>query len=123
LFRLWNFGKALRSTIPLFNFRILCSHMYDQGNQNSRYLEFCCKCVRRAMELGLGSFAELDDILSNKIKVSDQVMAPIETKAAERLEYLEKDIVRKQRRRFNFLEEKVKQIQEASGGAKQFNMK
>ena len=50
-------------------------------------------------------------------------MAPIETKAAERLEYLEKDIVRKQRRRFNFLEEKVKQIQEASGGAKQFNMK
>jgi hypothetical protein len=68
---------------------------YDQGNQNPKYLEFCCKCMRRAMELGIGTFAEIEDILTNKIKVSDSVIAAIESKASERLEYLEKDIVRK----------------------------
>jgi hypothetical protein len=41
------------------------------------------------------------------------------------MEYLDKDIVRKQRRRFNLLEEKVAQMQEdnaISGGNKTGNM-
>lgn len=63
------------------------------------------------MELNLQSFAELEDLLANKIKVgstaSDQLVALVENKITERLEYLDKDIVRKQRRRFNILEEKV----------------
>jgi len=43
----------------------------------------------------------------------------VESKRLERMDYLDKDIVRKQRRRFMILEEKVKQIQEQktlSGG-------
>ena len=60
------------------------------------------------MELGIGTFQELEDILTHKIKLPETLIAAIENKASERIEYLEKDIVRKQRRRFNMLEEKVK---------------
>jgi len=53
----------------------------------------------------------LEDLLANKVKLGsgavDELVAVVETKITERLEYLEKDIVRKQRRRFNILEEKV----------------
>ena len=59
------------------------------------------------MELGIQSFGELEDILTNKVKIQDEVIGVIENKYAERLEYLDKDIVRKQRRRFQMLEEKV----------------
>lgn len=64
------------------------------------------------MELGLQSFAELEDIIANKIKTGSQqveeLVSVVETKITERLEYLDKDIVRKQRKRFAVLEEKVK---------------
>jgi len=53
------------------------------------------------------SFAELEDIVTNKVKIADDLIANIENKSSERQEYLEKDIVRKQRKRFNMLEEKV----------------
>lgn len=77
------------------------------------------------MELGLQTFAELEDILQNKVKLGsaqvDELVGLIETKVTERTEYLEKDIVRKQRKRFQVLEEKVQQMQEdksISGGNK-----
>lgn len=38
-------------------------------NENKRYLEFVCKCVRRAMELPDTDFNELHETLTNKIKV------------------------------------------------------
>mmetsp|Transcript_9422 Transcript_9422/g.8932 ORF Transcript_9422/g.8932 Transcript_9422/m.8932 type:complete len:105 (-) Transcript_9422:303-617(-) len=81
---------------------------YDSGQPNSRYLEFCCKCVRRSMELGLQQFGELEEILNSKVKLPEDVLGPVETKFAERVEYLSQDIVRKQRKRFNLLEEKSK---------------
>jgi hypothetical protein len=66
------------------------------------------------MELGLQTFAELEEILANKIKLGsaqvDELVGLVESKIGERLEYLDKDIVRKQRRRFNILEEKVQQL-------------
>ena len=96
---------------------------FDPANPNPKYLEFCCKCIRRSMELGLQSFAELEDLLANKIKIgssaADELVALVENKITERLEYLDKDVVRKQRRRFNALEDKVQQLQEQksiSGG-------
>ena len=78
------------------------------------------------MELGIQSFGELEDILTNKVKIQDEVIGVIENKYAERLEYLDKDIVRKQRRRFQMLEEKVQQMQEQkqmTGGNQTVNMK
>ena len=85
----------------------------DAGNVNPRYLEFCCKCVRRAMEIGdYQSFEELGQRLKEGIKVPEEDEATIETRVNERLEYLDKDIVRKQRKRFAALEERVKQMQE-----------
>ena len=81
------------------------------------------------MELGLQSFTDLEDILANKIKLGsaavDELVSLVENKNVERIEYLDKDIVRKQRRRFNLLEEKVAQMQEdntISGGNKQGNL-
>ena len=51
----------------------------------------------------------------------DELVGLIESKVTERTEYLDKDIVRKQRKRFQVLEEKVQQMQEdksMSGGNK-----
>ncbi len=77
------------------------------------------------MELGLQTFAELEEILQNKVKLGssqvDELVGLIESKVTERTEYLDKDIVRKQRKRFQVLEEKVQQMQEdksISGGNK-----
>jgi hypothetical protein len=53
------------------------------------------------------------------VKVPEEDEAAIETRINERLEYLDKDIVRKQRKRFAALEERVKQMLESqtlSGG-------
>ncbi len=77
------------------------------------------------MELGLQTFAELEDVLQNKVKLGssqvDELVGLIESKVTERTEYLDKDIVRKQRKRFQALEDKVQQMQEdksISGGNK-----
>ena len=102
---------------------------FDPANPNAKYLEFACKCIRRSMELGLQSFTDLEDILANKIKLGgatvEELVSVVESKVTERMEYLDKDIVRKQRRRFNLLEEKVAQMQEdnaISGGNKTANL-
>ena len=42
---------------------------FDPANPNPKYLEFCCKSIRRSMELGLQTFAELEEILSSKVKL------------------------------------------------------
>ena len=99
LVQLVDFWEGVKLNNPLVQVQQIIQ-AYDAGNQHARYLEFCCKCVRRAMELGIGTFQELEELLQNKIKLSEEMMAPIENKSAERLEYLDKDIVRKQRKRF-----------------------
>ena len=71
--------------------------------------EFCCKCIRRAMETGdYASFEELGQRINEGVKVAEDDEAAVETRINERLEYLNKDIVRKQRKRFAALEERVK---------------
>lgn len=47
------------------------------------------------MELGQSNFNELEDILTNKVKMNEETIAYVENKLYERLEYLDKDIVRK----------------------------
>jgi hypothetical protein len=90
------------------------------GTENPRFLEFCCKCIRRALEAGdFQSYEELGQRSSEGVPVPEEDEAAIETRINERLEYLDKDIVRKQRKRFAALEERVKQMleqQSLSGG-------
>lgn len=82
------------------------------------------------MELGLQTFAELEDVIANKVaklgsSTVDELVAVVESKVTERIEYLDKDIVRKQRQRFFILEEKVQKLQEQmsiSGGNKVMNI-
>ena len=93
---------------------------HETGVENPRYLEFCCKCIRRAMETGdYGSFEELGQQIREGVRVDEEDEAAIESRINERIEYLDKDIVRNQRKRFAALEEKVKQMleeQSLSGG-------
>ena len=63
------------------------------------------------METGAQSFEELAALVDG-VKLPEAEMAQLETKLSERVNYLEKDIVRKQRKRFMLLEEKVKEMQE-----------
>ena len=88
---------------------------------NPKYLEFCCKSIRRAMEIGdFTSFEELGQRIREGVKISEEDEASIESRINERLEHLNKDIVRKQRKRFATLEEKVKTMleqQTLSGGS------
>ena len=77
-------------------------------NENKRYLEFICKCVRRAMELPETDFNELNDTLSHKIKVDAACEEGVLGLLTARVENLTQDIVVKQRKRFMILEEKVK---------------
>ena len=69
---------------------------HDAGTQNPRYLEFCCKCIRRAMESGdHAGFVELGQQIREGVKVAEEDEAAIESRINERIEYLDKDIVRK----------------------------
>lgn len=69
---------------------------HDAGTQNQRYLEFCCKCIRRAMESGdHAGFVELGQQIREGVKVAEEDEAAIESRINERIEYLDKDIVRK----------------------------
>lgn len=69
-----------------------------------------------------GDYTSLEEFgvrVRDGVKVPEDDEAAIETRVNERLEFLDKDIVRKQRKRFAALEEKVKQMleqQTLSGG-------
>lgn len=58
------------------------------------------------------SLEQLGNRVRDEVKIAEEDEAAIETRINERLEYLDKDVVRKQRKRFAALEEKVKQILE-----------
>lgn len=81
------------------------------GTPSTRFLELACKCVRRALETGdYESFAELAEKIETEIKVPEDDESLVESIINERIGYLEKDIVRKQRIRFEALETRVKEM-------------
>jgi hypothetical protein len=85
---------------------------HEAGNENPRYLEFSCKCVRRALEIGdYESFESLAERIRD-VKIPEDDEAAVENTLNERIGYLQKDIVRKQRKRFDTLEQKVQQMLE-----------
>lgn len=81
---------------------------HEAGNENPRYLEFSCKCIRRALEIGdYESFESLSERIRDGVKIPEEDEAAVENTINERIGYLQKDIVRKQRKRFDTLEQKV----------------
>jgi hypothetical protein len=84
----------------------------DAAEENKHFLEFCCKCIRRAMEMPDAHLEELAETLDSKVKCSDAVMEGVLAILSKRLENLDSDIVVKQRHRFEVLEEKVKTMLE-----------
>ena len=95
-------------------------------NENKRYLEFICKCVRRALELPETDLNELNETLTNKVKIDTATEEGVIGLLNARKENLNQDIVVKQRKRFMILEEKVKQMLESrtlSGGENRITTK
>ncbi len=67
LIQLVDFWEGVKLNTPLTQLQqIILS--FDQGTHNPKYLEFACKCIRRALELSLGTFPEIEDLLNTKIK-------------------------------------------------------
>lgn len=77
---------------------------------NPKYLELYCKGVRRVMEIGTMSRDEIIAILQ-KIKEPEELAGSVNNKISEKLDHLQKDIVRKQRLRFQILENKLKELE------------
>lgn len=73
-----------------------------------RMLEFACKCIRRSMELPDFKVDEIYELLLNKVKIADNIQQDVQDMIKNREDLLDKDIVLKQRKRFEQLEEEVK---------------
>lgn len=55
---------------------------------DKRYLEFICKCIRRAMELPETDLNELNDTLNTKVKVDQSAEEGVITLLKNRIENL-----------------------------------
>ena len=62
--------------------------MQSPDNENKRYLEFVCKCIRRAMELPETDLNELNETLNNKVKVDVSAEEGVLTLLKNRIEQL-----------------------------------
>ena len=67
----------------------------DSDNKNKQYLEFVCKCIRRAMELPETDFNELNETLTNKVKVDVACEEGVLGLLESRIKNLTDDIVAK----------------------------
>jgi hypothetical protein len=102
------FWDGLKVNSPAAQLAQICTAV----EASPRLLEFCCKCIRRAMELPELKVDELIDLLINKVKIDNKVEIDVSDILTKRFELLEQDIVLKQRRRFEQLEVEVKVLLE-----------
>ena len=117
------FWEGVKVNNPIVQLQQLCA---SADAENKRYLEFCCKCVRRAMEQPETDLEELSRILTETVRVNPEDMAAVLEILDNRTSNLDSDIVVKQRQRFEVLEEKVKTLLEErtlSGGNNQITTK
>ena len=118
-----DFWEGVKVNNPVAQLTQLCANV-DQ--ESKRYLEFCCKCVRRAMEQPETDLEELSRILNENVRVDPEDMQSVLDILDSRVQNLDSDIVVKQRQRFELLEEKVKTLLEErtlSGGNNQITTK
>ncbi len=87
--------------------------MVDSGDmaESPKLLEFTVKAFRRVMEQGKHTYEELKEIIE-KVELDDELLGPLKNKIHERKELMAQDVVRKQRKRFLLLEEKVAEMQQ-----------
>jgi hypothetical protein len=98
------FWDGLKVNNPIVQLSQICAAV----ELSPRMLEFACKCIRRSMELPDFKIEELYDLLVNKIKIAPSIEDQVLELIKNRVELLKKDIVLKQRKRFEQLEEEVK---------------
>ncbi len=63
------FWDGLKINSPALQLAQICAAV----EVSPRLLEFCCKCIRRAMELSDFKVEELIDLLVNKIKIDGKI--------------------------------------------------
>ena len=89
-----DFWEGVKVSNPIAQLQQLCA----QADQESkRYLEFCCKCVRRAMEQPETDLDELAKILNDNVRTNPEDMASVLEILDSRVGNLDSDIVVKQR--------------------------
>lgn len=89
-----DFWEGVKVSNPIAQLQQLCA----QADQESkRYLEFCCKCVRRAMEQPETDLEELAKILNDNVRTNPEDMASVLEILDSRVGNLDSDIVVKQR--------------------------
>lgn len=55
-----------------------------------RNLEFCCKCIRRALEIGdYNSFEELADKIRDGVKINEEDEQFVENSIKEKIAFLQ----------------------------------
>jgi hypothetical protein len=63
--------------------------MLASADKSKRHLEFCCKCVRRAMELPDVNLEELATLLEEKLGVPEELKEAIYSLLEQRVSNLE----------------------------------
>ena len=109
--QLIDFWEGVKVNNPVSHLQSILAQA-DAANENKKYLEFCCKCVRRAMEIPETDLDELSELLSSKVVVSQDKTVKVLELLTSRVTNLDQDIVVKQRQRFELLEDKVKALLE-----------
>ena len=107
-----DFWEGVKVRKPIEQFNEVNASASAEGEENRQYMEFCCKCVRRAMEQPDTNLEELAEILDSKIKTAPESTEGVLKILENRLSNLDQDIVVKQRHRFEMLENKVKTMLE-----------
>ena len=89
-----DFWEGVQHSNPVVQLQQLCA---STDTESKRYLEFCCKCVRRAMEQPETDHDELSRILNESVRVDPEIMLQVLDILENRVRNLESDIVVKQR--------------------------
>ena len=85
-----DFWEGVRNNNPIAQLQQICN---SSDADNKRYLEFCCKCVRRAMELPETDLDDLGKLLNDNVRTNPEDLMQVLEILENRVRNLDSDIV------------------------------
>ena len=85
-----DFWEGVRNNNPIAQLQQICN---SSDADNKRYLEFCCKCVRRAMELPETDLDDLGKLLNDNVRTNPEDLMQVLEILENRVRNLDTDIV------------------------------